>query len=204
MPLKDIGESIGRAGGGAMTPPDGPRKHIPLLLVILLAGAIPCGVAAGYVAAHRPAKMPPVVDKVTSANFADAMTTLSAEGIQQAQEDPRECRLQLGYITVATPGNPAGGTVRFRTSRYESPPFVVSDKPQRIAIPNPFPVTGGTGPLSVDGDAKGLVVALTPPTLIELAGGREHRSHFPALPSVRSLRGSCRPLSRSDLSLRSS
>ena len=153
-----------------MTPPADAHRHLSPLLVILFAGAILGSVAGWSIAAHRPTKLP-VVDKVTSVDFADAMTTLSAEAIHQAREDPRECWVQLGYITVATPGHPAGGTVRFRTSRYESPPFVVSDKPQRIAIPNPFPETGGTGPLSVDGDAKGLVVALTPPTLMEPVNG---------------------------------
>jgi hypothetical protein len=148
-----------------------PNKKLPPSAIVLLAGTIMFGIAAGWYLAPRAPAKPPVVDMVASADFQMAVTTLSAEGVQQAGADPRECRVQMGFITVATPGNPAGGTVRFRTRNYQSPPFVVTDKPQRIAIPNPFPGTGGTGLLSVEGEAKGLVVALTPPTLMEPVNG---------------------------------
>lgn len=143
----------------------------PQALTVLLAGTILLGAAAGWLSATRAPAKPPVIDLVTTADFADALKTLSAEAIQQAQSDPRECRVQMGYVTVSTPGNPAGGTVRFRTARYQSPPFVVTDQPQRVAIPNPFPGTGGVGLLSVDGEAKGLVVALTPATRLEPLNG---------------------------------
>jgi hypothetical protein len=149
----------------------GPNRKPPPSAIVLLAGTIMLGLAAGWYLAPRAPAKPPVIDMVASADFNKAITTLSAEGLQQAGADPRECRVQMGYITVATPGNPAGGTVRFRTNRYQSPPFVVTDKPQRIAIPNPFPGTGGTGLLTVEGEAKGLVVALSPPTPMEPVNG---------------------------------
>ena len=167
----DIGTAPDRGDRGSGQFSGGRNRNLLSSSAVLLAGTIMLGIAAGwYLARPVPAK-PPVIAMVTSVDFDAAMTTLSAEGQQQARSDPRECRVQMGYITVATPGNPAGGTVRFRTSRYQSPPLVVTDKPQRIAIPNPFPGTGGTGLLSVDGDAKGLVVALTPPTRMEPVDG---------------------------------
>jgi hypothetical protein len=58
-----------------------------------------------------------------------------------------------------------------RTSKYRSPPFHVTDRPQRIAVPNPLPETGGVDLFSADGDAKGLVVSLTPPARMEPVNG---------------------------------
>jgi hypothetical protein len=125
---------------------------------------------------------PPVVAKVSSEEISEAITTLSPQAKQEAKSDPRECRIPMGFIIAATPGNPAGGIVRFRTSGYESPPFVITDKPQRIAIPNPMP-EGGIGTLSVDGEAKGLVVALTPPARMEPVNGTATtRVIFPVSP----------------------
>jgi hypothetical protein len=150
---------------------DSVKRKLPSTGALLLAGTIVLGVAAGWHLARAVSAGPPVIEMVSSADFAEGTTTLSAEAIQQARSAPRQCRIQMGHITVSTPGNAAGGTVRFRIGGYESPPFVVTDKPQRIAIPNPFPETGGTGFLSVDGEAKGLVVALIPPTPMEPVNG---------------------------------
>jgi hypothetical protein len=170
--MQDRGEVEGRPDDverGSSLLSDGAKRKFPAMAGVLLAGTIVLGVAAGWYVA-RPTG-PPVIEMLSSADVAEGMKTLSAQAIQQASSAPRQCRIQFGHITVATPGNPAGGTVRFRIGAYESPPFVVTDKPQRIAIPNPFPETGGTGFLSVDGEAKGLVVALYPPTPMEPVNG---------------------------------
>jgi hypothetical protein len=161
------GETERRAGQFA----GGARRKIPAMAAFLLAGTIMLGVAGGWYLAHPAPAGPPVIEMLSPADVAEGMKTLSAQAIQQASSASRQCRIQFGHITVSTPGNPAGGTVRFRIGAYESPPFVVTDQPQRIAIPNPFPETGGTGMLSVDGEAKGLIVALYPPTSMEPVNG---------------------------------
>ena len=155
---------------GAGPPPAGRSRRLPLLAVTLLFCTITLGLSAGWHLAPHSRAGPPAIETVTSADFDKAVTTLSPRALQQDKADARECRMPMGFITAATPGNPAGGTVRFRTSRYESPPFVITDKPQRIAIPNPMP-EGGIGPFSVEGNAKGLVVALTPPANMEPVNG---------------------------------
>lgn len=157
-------------GRGAGPSSAGQSRKLPPLEVMLLFCTIALGLSAGWYLARQSGAAPPAIDRVNSADFDKAMTTLSPQALQEAKADPRECRLPMGFILAATPGNPAGGTVRFRTSRYESPPFVITDKPQRIAIPNPMP-EGGVGLLSVEGDAKGLVVALTPPANMEPVNG---------------------------------
>jgi len=171
--MQDQGEVERRGGAerGSSRISDGVKRKFPAVAAILLAGTIMLGTAAGWQFARPVPAGPPTIEMIPSADVAEAMKTLSAEAIQQAKSAPRQCRVQFGHITVATPGNAAGGTVRFRIGAYVSPPFVVTDKPQQIAIPNPFPETGGTGFLSVDGEAKGLVVALYPPTPMEPVNG---------------------------------
>jgi hypothetical protein len=148
----------------------GPGKSSLPALAIFLAGIIGLGSLGGWFLAPRAADAP-MVAMVSSEDVPDAITTLSAEAIPNARSDSRECRFPMGFITVATPGNPAGGTISFRTSKYQSPPFHVTDKPQRIAIPHPLPETGGVDLLSADGEAKGLVVALYPAARLQPVNG---------------------------------
>jgi hypothetical protein len=156
----------GDSGPASIDKPEGKSR---LLLGILLTGIAILGAAGGWFIATRVAS-PPAMAKVSAEEIAEAIITLGPQAIQQARSDPRECRIPMGFIVASTSGNPAGGTVRFRTRTYESPPFLITDRPQRIAIPNPMP-EGGVGWLSVQGEAKGLVVALTPPARMEPVNG---------------------------------
>jgi hypothetical protein len=169
----DVDEPSDRLGG--RTEPasvDSPGRNPLPSLVILLTGAITLGAIGGYFLTPRGAEPPlPVVAMISPEEIPEAIMTLNPGAQQNAQSDSRGCRFPMGFLTVATPGNPAGGTVRFRTSKYRSPPFQVTDKPQRIAIPHPLPETGGIDLLSADGDAKGLVVALYPTTRMEPING---------------------------------
>ena len=141
------------------------------IFALLLAGIIALGAVGGWFLSSQSASDAPVVAMLSPEQLAEAIPTLSAGAQQAARSDPRECRVAMGFITVATPGNPAGGTVSFRTSKYQSPVFHVTDQPQRIAIPNPLPESGGVDLLSTDGDAKGLLVSLFPTARMEPING---------------------------------
>jgi len=149
---------------------DRPSKSPLPSVAILLTGTVMLGAIGGWFLTPR-ATDAPVVAMVSPEDIPEAITTLNAGVAQNARSDIRECRIPMGFITVATPGNPAGGTVSFRTSKYQSPPFHVTDKPQRIAIPYPVPSTGGADLLSADGDAKGLLVSLYPTARMEPVNG---------------------------------
>ena len=151
--------------------PSSSKNSLPSLAVFL-AGTVMLGTIGGWFLTTRVAEPPvPAVAMVAPEEIPEAVTTLNPRARQTAQADSRECRFPMGFITVATPGNPAGGTVSFRTSKYQSPPFHVTDKPQRIAIPSPLPETGGVDLLSADGDAKGLLVSLYPTARMEPVNG---------------------------------
>jgi hypothetical protein len=172
MPYQDDRAEVpgDRSLGGASRPP---RSSLPPLTIALLVITMLGGIGGYFFAtqAAAPTTPAPLVDMVAPEDMADAITTLSPNAVPNTRSDNRGCRFPIGFMTVATPGNPAGGIVRFRTSKYQSPQFLVTDKPQRIAIPNPLPETGGVDLLSVDGDAKGLVAALTPTLRMEPING---------------------------------
>ena len=151
--------------------PGRPGKTALPTLALLLTGTVVLGVAGGWFLSPREASDAPVVAMLSPEQLADAIPTLDAGAQATARSDQRECRVPFGFITVATPGNPAGGMVSFRTSKYQSPVFHVTDTPQRIAIPSPLPETGGVDLLSADGDAKGLVVSLYPTARMEPVNG---------------------------------
>jgi hypothetical protein len=149
----------------------GPGKNSLPTLALLLAGTIVLGTVGGWFLSSQDSPDAPLVAMLSPEQLADAIPTLNAGAQATARSDPRECRFPIGFITVATPGNAAGGTVSFRTSKYQSPAFHVTDKPQQIAIPSPLPETGGIDLLSADGDAKGLLVSLYPTAHMEPING---------------------------------
>jgi hypothetical protein len=148
-----------------------PGKNALPTLALLITATIMLGAVGGWFLGSRGEPDAPVVAMLSPEQLPDAIPTLNAGAQQTARADLRECRFPVGFITVATPGNPAGGTVSFRTSKYQSPPFHVTDQPQQIAIPSPLPESGGVDLLAVDGDAKGLLVSLHPTARMEPVNG---------------------------------
>ena len=141
-------------------------------MLALLLGAIDVlGAIIGWNLTSRSAPDSSAIELVPQEQVSEAIPTLTPESQRIAQSDSRQCRYPIAFITVSTPGNPAGGTVTFRTSKYRSPPFHVTDQPQRIAMPNPLPDTGGLDPLTAEGDAKGMLVSLYPTVRMEPASG---------------------------------
>jgi hypothetical protein len=141
-------------------------------IVMLLAGAIVLGGATGWFLISRSQPDPVAMPMVPSERVAEAIPTLSNAAQIRALRDNRACpQVPLGFITAMTPGNPVGATVSFRTSKYSSPQFHITDKPQRIALPDPLPESGGLDPLSIDGEAKGLLVSLYPTVRIDTLSG---------------------------------
>lgn len=90
-----------------------------------------------------------------------AAATMNADAAREAIADAKSCRVPLAEITLAAASGTTP-TVRVRSGSYLSPPFTLTDRPQRIAIPFPAPYPTGRGSISVEGQASNLAVALTP------------------------------------------
>ena len=164
---------------GSISPNSGAASA---LVPILLGGGLLAGVLGVSLIAHHDAPNVSAIEQVPVAEFTNAAKTLTPDGQQQAESGQRQCHAPIYFITAVTPGNPAGGTVTFHTSTYRSPPFHVSDVPVRIALPNPLP-DGGLDPLTVQGDANGLVVSLFPTaTMTPVNGSTFVTVRWPANP----------------------
>lgn len=141
-----------------------------MLAMLLVIGATVGGIV-GWLVSGPAEPDARAIELVAQEQMADAIPTLTQSAQQIAQSDRRQCSFPMAFITVSTPGNPAGGTVTFRTSKYRSPTFRVTDQPQRIAIPNPLPDSGGLDLLTAEGNASGLLVSLYPTARMEPING---------------------------------
>ncbi len=147
------------------------RKLQPSIAVTVVSLVLAGAVGGWFLA--RDLNALPVVDDVAPMDFRDALATIAPSAAQNARPDLEGCRFPMGSVAVSTPGNPAGGKVRISTSKYQSAWFNVTAEPQSIALPIPVPPqSGGMDPLTVEGDAKGLVVALTPAAGMDLANSQ--------------------------------
>lgn len=98
-----------------------------------------------------------------------ATVTMNADAAKEAIADAKNCRAPLAEITLAAASG--APTVRVRSGSYLSPPFTLTDQPQRIAIPFPAPYLTGRGTVSVEGQASNLAVAITPTWNIDSLSG---------------------------------
>lgn len=135
-----------------------------IVALVLLRGGV--GQAAG--SADRP-----TLAVVAQADIANAATSLTQAGAATLVEDAKRCNIPLAFVTVSKGTAGTGSTVRIKSGSYVSPYFLVADVPLRIAIPFPAPYGSGSGTLTVDGNAGGAIVGLSPrKVLAELPGSQ--------------------------------
>jgi hypothetical protein len=133
------------------------RRLAPPLVAGLVAGIA----IAAMVASQGPTGEGAELASVASSQIDAAATTMNPVGAKGAVDDARSCRAPLAQITLAAaPGTTS--TIRVHSGSYVSPSYVLTDQPQRIAIPFPAAYPSGRGVISIDGQAQNLAVALTP------------------------------------------
>ena len=114
----------------------------------------------------------PVIAQVAVSEVGDAIATMSPGVAAQAAEEARNCQIPLANIVLTNAPGASSGLVRVRSGRYLSPPFLLTDAPQRIAIPFPAPYQTGKGTILVEGAASGTTVTLAPTiTVNSMTGG---------------------------------
>ena len=108
---------------------------------------------------------------VAPAEIADAAQTLDPAVSGQLAEQAKECRAPLAYVTVSKTGHETAGTIRIHSGGYVSPAIKLTDAPQRVAIPFPAPYPTGQGTISIEGDANGVLISLSPNWYIDTLHG---------------------------------
>src|SRR6516164_2227497 len=168
------GASAGKAPPPQREPGTGPsngKKRGPSRgILITIAGAlVTAGIATAAVVPgliggkSGPAgDAEPTLSQLAPSDIATAMPTLDPATSKAAVDDAKACKAPLGWVTLVKRPGGRGGMVRIRSGSYLSPPFQVTDAPQRIAIPYPAPYPTGRGVLSLVGDADEVWFYLTP------------------------------------------
>jgi len=160
-----VSEQVSASGpdGGEQRPSGGKtRKGLVIGIVggFLTAGAVVLALNGGppFI------KKDPTLSLVAPAEITDASRTLDPANPKSEQyaSEAKKCSVPLAWVDIwKTPGA-SGGTISIRSGDYISPPFTLTDAPQRVAIPFPAPYATGRGVLSVEGAANGAVISISP------------------------------------------
>jgi hypothetical protein len=115
----------------------------------------------------------PTLSFVAKADIGAAATTLTPTVAGTLVEDAERCKIPLVSLTLSRGSAALGSTVRVRSGSYVSPYFTITDAMQRIAVPYPAPYGSGSGTFTVEGNATGAILGLTPTkVLVELPGSQ--------------------------------
>ena len=113
----------------------------------------------------------PMLAALAPTDIAIALPTLDPVTSKAAVEDAKSCKAALAWVTLVKRPGSRGGMVRISSGAYLSPPFQLTDAPQRIAIPYPAPYPTGLGVLSLVGDADEVWFYLTPGWFLQTLKG---------------------------------
>jgi hypothetical protein len=172
--LNDGGATDGLGAEGArQQDASGPqwRRLAPPLIAGLVAGI---GMAA-MLSSQRSNGEGAELASVAGFQIDAAATTMNLVGAKNAVDDAKSCRIPLAEITLATASGTTS-TIRVHSGSYVSPSYLLTDQPQRIAIPFPATYLSGRGVISIEGQAQNLAVALTPTWKINSLNGTAARN----------------------------
>lgn len=132
------------------------------MTIALIGGALTAGALGLVSAGTSTPNATSDLSTVAAADIGGAAATLNPAEAAQLAGEAKSCKVPLAYVTVAKLAGATGGTIRIKSGNYLSPPFALTDAPQRIAVPFPAPYPVGRGVISIEGDASGALISLHP------------------------------------------
>jgi hypothetical protein len=151
------------------------RRLAPPLIAGLVAGVAIAALLSSQLSSQRSNGEGAELASVAGFQIDAAATTMNLAGAKNAIDDAKSCRIPLAQITLAAASGTTS-TIRVHSGSYVSPPYVLTDRPQRIAIPFPAAYPSGRGVISVEGQTQNLAVALTPTWKINSLAGTAARN----------------------------
>jgi hypothetical protein len=143
------------------------------LLIAAAIGAVVMKSDIGFAPGNSGSSAQPAVSFVAKSDISEAASTLTPSAAGALVDDAERCRIPLVSMTISKGTAALGSTIRIRAGSYVSPYFTVTDTMQRIAVPYPAPYGSGAGTYTVEGNANGAILGLTPTkTLLELPGAQ--------------------------------
>jgi hypothetical protein len=154
----------------------GPSQGILITIIgaVVTAGIATAAVFPGPIGGKPsgpPGDAEPTLSALAPADITTALPTLDQATSKAAVEDAKSCKAPLAWVTLVKRPSSRGGMVRISSGSYLSPPFLLTDAPQRIAIPYPAPYPTGRGVLSLVGDADEVWFYLTPGWFVQTLKG---------------------------------
>jgi hypothetical protein len=104
----------------------------------------------------------PTISYVAQRDIAAAATTLVPSAAGPLVEEAQSCKIPLASVTIAKGTAAVGSTIRIRSGSYVSPYFTVTEAAQRVAVPYPAPYGAGSGIITIEGNAQGAILGLSP------------------------------------------
>jgi hypothetical protein len=141
--------------------PPSSRRALRAMVVAVVGGALTAGVL-GWVASNTSTQAASTLSTVPVTDIAAAAQTIDPAMAGQFADEAKSCKVPLAQLTIAKAPGASGGTIRIRSGNYLSPPFQLTDAPQRIAIPFPASYPVGHGEIGVEGNASGAMISLFP------------------------------------------
>lgn len=135
---------------------------VGLVLTLAAAGLVvmKSGFGDGFASGGNPAQ--PTLTSVSPSDLGGAATTLQPASAAGLIEEAQRCRVPLVSMTIEKGSAAIGSTIRIRSGNYVSPYFTITATMQRVAVPYPAPYGAGSGTITIEGNAGGAVVGLTP------------------------------------------
>lgn len=124
-----------------------------ILTAILLAFALAPGTSTS-----SDSRLTPVM----ASDLDSAAASLNPAQAAQRIADAKTCKAPLATLTIVKRAGAPDSTIRVSSGDYVSPPFKVTDTPQRVAIPYPAPYPTGKGVISVLGEGSDLSIWVAP------------------------------------------
>lgn len=104
----------------------------------------------------------PTISYVVRGDITAAATTLTPSAAGALVEEAQNCKIPLASLTIAKGTAAIGSTIRIRSGSYVSPYFTVTEAMQRVAVPYPAPYGAGSGIITIEGNAQGAIIGLSP------------------------------------------
>jgi hypothetical protein len=142
------------------------------LVIATVGGLITAALLVGAVSLMQSGKPGTFgLQTVATADITDAATSLNAAIAGTATDDARQCKVPLAFVTLSMTQGSA--VLRIRSGTYVSPDITLTEAPRRVAVPFPAAYPTGKGVISIEGNARGVNVWLTPGRHLEALNGIE-------------------------------
>jgi len=145
------------------------RRTMPLAGGLAAAGAV-IGITVTGLLRDGGDPSTSLLEAVPPDALGEIQPTLAPASASMMIDEARRCHEPLARVVIMQGAGSAGGVISIRSGGYQSPTFALTPTPTLVGLPYPAAYQTGQGTLVLEGEAKGLVIGLTPRQVISFTG----------------------------------